>query len=288
MDRNAPCYCGSGKKFKKCHGSPEAQSAARMDNFKLNRALAYKGELGKAREKFCQDYLSAKKTSIATIEDKLRAEAASKGKSVTCSKGCTHCCNLFILATLQEAEGIVYYLYQHDDILRRFMDNFEQWRGDLQKIDSTIRRLNGLHAKLAAGQATEGETKQFLQEEEVYKAQHIPCPFLVDHACSIYEARPYVCAGVMSISPPEQCSPSHPSHREMEYVKAELNMQEDMPYFVPPSQKAIFASMPFLVYRILENGWDVLASVPGLERIKGEAFGDPVMRAAMRDAGINV
>jgi Fe-S-cluster containining protein len=287
-DRNAPCFCGSGKKFKKCHGSPQAQSSIRQDKFKLNRALAYKGALGKARAEFCADYALSKKASIAVVEEKLRAEAAAKGAAVTCSRGCIHCCHLFILATLQECEAIVYHLYQHDDLLAAFMDNFEEWRSDVNKIDACFRRLNSLHAKLAAGQATEAEGREYLEQEEVYKAAHIPCPFLIGGACSIYELRPYVCAGVMSISPPGQCSPAHHSHKERAYVKAELNMQEDAPYFVKPAQTPIFASMPFLVYRILENGWDVISSVPGLERLKEEAFADPLMRAAMRDVGVNV
>ena len=28
--RNAPCPCGSGKKYKKCHGRPDAEQTARL------------------------------------------------------------------------------------------------------------------------------------------------------------------------------------------------------------------------------------------------------------------
>ena len=177
------------------------------------------------------------------------------------------------------------YLYRHEDTLSHFMGAFESWREHIQKIDESFRRLNGLQTRIVQGQASEEERQQFRREEAFYAEQNIPCPFLRDGSCSIYEVRPYVCAGVMSISPPDWCWPEHPSHQDMAFVKASIDMQQDMPYFVPAAQKAVFASMPFLVYRILENGWDVLASVPGLEKLKEEAFNDPGMRAALRDAG---
>jgi hypothetical protein len=283
-DRNAICFCGSGKKYKKCHGAPALQAQGRPDKFKLNRVLAYKGSLGQAREKFCADYASAKKASIESVEKKLRAEAAAAGKSVSCVKGCARCCSLFILASLQECECIVHYLYQQEDALERFMRSFENWRERIHKIDGCFCSLNNLQSRIILGQASEEERELFRQEEEFYAEQQLPCPFLTENSCSIYEIRPYVCAGVMSVSPPDWCNPDHPSHQQMSYVKAELDLGQDIPYFVSPQDNLVFASMPFLVYRILENGWDVLSAVPGLEKLKDEAFSDPSMRAALRDA----
>jgi Fe-S-cluster containining protein len=282
-DRNAACFCGSGKKYKKCHGAPPAQEQSKPDKFKLNHMLAYKGSVGRAREQFCLDYAAAKKVSIQTVEEKLRAEAASANEEVSCKKGCNACCHLYILASLQECDTIVHYLYRHDEALSHFLNTFPGWRERIQKIEPCFLQLNNLQNRIVFGQASDKEKQQFLKEEATYAEENIPCPFLSEGACSIYEVRPYVCAGVMSVSPPEWCSPAHLSHQEMSYVKAELDLAQDIPYFRPATSNIVFASMPFLVYRILENGWDVLAAVPGLEKLKEDAFNDPGMRAAMRD-----
>jgi hypothetical protein len=47
---NDPCYCGSGKKFKKCHGGPESQPKLRPFDSSLNNTLRRKMEEHKALE----------------------------------------------------------------------------------------------------------------------------------------------------------------------------------------------------------------------------------------------
>ena len=281
-DGNAPCPCGSGKQYQQCHGAAEDQSQRSPDNFALNRALAYKGSLGQAREKFCVDYAAAKQDSIQTLEQELRAKAAAADKTISCQKGCNACCNLFVLATLQECDTIVHYLYQHDEALNHFRQSFEPWRQRLSTIDDCFQHLTRLQDRMMTGEASAEERQQYRQEEAVYAAQNLPCPFLKDDTCSIYEVRPYVCAEILSISLPEWCRPEHPSHQEMSYVKAELNLELDMPYFAPTQSKITMGSMPFLVFGILEKGWDMLALMPGLNKLKSEAFNDPTMRAALR------
>ncbi len=46
IGRNDPCHCGSGKKFKHCHGKPEAESAPPPDSHEgaVQRALAWLGQ----------------------------------------------------------------------------------------------------------------------------------------------------------------------------------------------------------------------------------------------------
>lgn len=49
MDRNAPCPCGSGKKFKKCHGAAIPPEAAKLDTAARNEWL--KGDVLLQRQK---------------------------------------------------------------------------------------------------------------------------------------------------------------------------------------------------------------------------------------------
>ena len=254
------------------------------DKFSLNRALAYKGSVGQARESFCAEYAKAKQATIRQLEEKLKAEALSADRAITCGKGCSRCCYLYILASLQECETVVHYLYEHEDALNHFMSAFGEWRERIGKIEDTFKRLNNLQARITLGQASLVERELFRKEDFFYAEQDIPCPFLKDDCCTIYEVRPYACAGVMSVSPPEWCHPANPSHQQMSYVKAEMDLGLDMPYFAPTAGKVEFRSLPIMAYNILENGWEALAQIPGLEKLKREAMNDPAMRRALREA----
>jgi len=282
--RNAPCPCGSGKKYKKCHGAASSPGQSKPDYVSINRAVAYKGGIGRLREAFCVDYTAAKKEIIHRIESGLPQMVAANGKSISCSKGCSHCCLLFVVASLQECECIVYYLYHHEEALQHFLRAFSSWRERVIRIERCFRKINLLHEKITCGEASKEEEQMFDAECDLYARQNIPCPFLVDGACSIYEVRPYVCARLAAVTPAEWCQPGHPRQGEVEHFKAEIHLDKDMPYFMQPKGDCVFSCMPFLVYRILEEGYDVLSSVPGLENLKKAALSDPEIQSALSRA----
>ncbi|MDO8717068.1 MAG: SEC-C metal-binding domain-containing protein [Dehalococcoidales bacterium] len=265
--RNDSCPCDSGKKYKKCCGSMAGQN--RMPDYvAVNRAVAYQGVIGRQREAFCIDYTAFKAAKMVEIESALQQEVASTGVKISCSRGCAHCCNQFVVASLQECECITYYLYQHDKVLDHFIHAFDDWRDRILKIERVFRKINDLGEKINLGQATDEDRRLFDEESRVYASQNNPCPFLVDGACSIYEVRPYICANYFSISPSEWCRPFHPSAREAIHMKIGLKLGNDMPYFVMPDGNRIVSSMPFLVYRILEGGYEELSSITGVEGLK--------------------
>ena len=285
-DRNAPCPCGSGKKYKKCHSLAPVQSRnTPPDKVEVNRAIAYRGMVGKRREAFCAAYADSKKTTLASMADNLRKEANASGKPISCSRGCSHCCKLFVVASLQECEVIVHHLYNNETALKLFLRNFTRWNERILRIESAFRRINTLHAKITAGEASEAEIKEFDAQCDTYAQQDIPCPFLADNACAIYEVRPYVCARIVAVTPSEWCRPGHPRQGEAMHLKAQMQFEKDQPYFVPPASDCVFSSMPFLVYRLLYEGYDALSTVPGLEKLKDTAYADPEVQAALRDAG---
>ncbi len=219
---------------------------------------------------FSRRYADFKKATIKGIEQELQRQADELGKTTSCRQGCTHCCKLFVAATLQECETIVYYLYGHPEAMRRFIDAFLRWQGRLETIGEHVDVINRLYGQNMLGRASEAEQLALHAAMEHYQLQDIDCPFLDGGACSIYEVRPYVCAGVVSVSPAAWCSPSHENHRDMSYLKAAVDMRQDMPYFVPPRSGLLFASMPWLVYDILRRGYDALSDIPGLEALRGQ------------------
>jgi hypothetical protein len=284
IERNVPCPCGSGKKFKKCCGAPLVPS--KPDYIAFNRTLAYQGDVGRRREAFCIDYMTLKKVKIAEMEDRLKQKVTPSNKAISCSKGCGYCCNLFVDATLQECECIVYYLYQHQEVLRHFLYAFDDWRERILKIEDLYRSLDKLGGKIAAGLANEEEKRTYCEECSTYARAGISCPFLAEGACSIYEVRPYVCAGLIATTPQEWCNPSHPRNAQVQHFNIRLELSMDMPYFAKPKSNYIFSSMPPLVHRILDEGYDALSSVPGLEKLKEMAFSDPEVQTVLSGTGL--
>ncbi len=279
-ERNAPCPCGSGKKYKRCCGSSEAGPPAYIG---LNRAIAYQGAVGRARLAFCEQYTTLKQARLADIAQRLQQDLAARGQQISCARGCAHCCKLFVVASLQECECVVYYLYRHEETLRRFLAAFDGWRDDILKIERCFKKINDLHQKITAGEATAADREDFDEACGLYTRAGIACPFLVGGACSIYEVRPYVCAGVVATTPAEWCEASHPRNSEAVHYRASVRWPQDMPYFARPKSNEIFASMPFLVYDILRRGYAALAAVPGLERLAEQAMSDPEVLAALRN-----
>jgi Fe-S-cluster containining protein len=280
-DRNAPCPCGSGKKYKKCCGG--ASLASNQDPVSINREIAYLGDIGRRREAFCRSYIAAKKEVIRGIEVSLSRDAANLKETITCSKGCGECCSqYYVAASLQECEAIVYWLYQHRDVLLHFLRGFKVWQEGASSVLGPFQTINKLYGKKILGQVSEEEERLFRQAMDVYERRHISCPFLKEGACSVYEVRPYVCAGVVSVSPPAWCLVSHADHNRMRYLKNEMRFEQDMPYFVKMRTPVFFGSMPLLVNNILTEGYATLSVVPGLEGLQQAAFSDPELLSALR------
>jgi Fe-S-cluster containining protein len=205
--RNDPCPCGSGKKYKKCCGA-----AVRPDFFEINRDIAYRGRVGLQRKEFCINYIEEKKERLVSVRQTQIDKVKELGKVITCQKGCHFCCSFHVQATIQECEAIVYYLYQNNDILRDFLLRYPEWReevrrkGDLFKYSNRLRKIDTPSAQVIM--------ERLDDENRNYDRQGVLCPFLRDGLCSIYEVRPYMCAALIAVSPPEYC--------KSEYDKSEL------------------------------------------------------------------
>ncbi|MCL2679176.1 MAG: YkgJ family cysteine cluster protein [Dehalococcoidia bacterium] len=253
------------------------------DSFEINRRIAYLGETGRRREEFCRKYIAMKETALPAMSEKLLEESEEAGKTISCGRGCGVCCCMFVVASLQECDAIVYHLYNHAAAMRVFQRNFARWNARILKIADTFRSVNDLHASITAGEASADEKSRFDAACGSYALAGNSCPFLEKDACSIYPVRPYVCASIVSLTPAEWCWVGHPRYAEVFLLKAQLNYDKDMPYFEKTSSVSIFSSMPFLVWRILNSGYDALSDVPGLGHLKSQAYAHPEVQAALRE-----
>lgn len=120
----------------------------------------------------------------------------AEGKQISCKAGCGACCRQPVPIAEIEAHEIADLVEKmpkprRSEIIKRFKDACEHFfkMGWFEKLDSVP--------------AMEHEKRQNVIHE--YFAQGIPCPFLEDESCSIYEDRPLACREYLVTTPAENC-----------------------------------------------------------------------------------
>lgn len=282
--RNAPCPCGSGKKFKRCCGAFSQPTPTRLGNkidyLALNQAIAYKGKIGAMREDFCRQYIARKQSILKEIEKDQSDKVAAMGEKITCHKGCSTCCSQYILGTLQECEAIVYYLYQHEGILADFLRTYPLWRAKVRENESIFKNIKDIVARLCTEGFTENNRQAYDDANTRFLLQNIPCPFLSKGVCSIYEVRPWNCAKPVVTTPSEWCHPSTNVNNDKPSVYISQLTPEEVPLY--RNNKAINILLVHLgVYEILNGGFMWLSDIPGLESLDKEATNDPEIKAIL-------
>lgn len=282
IGRNSPCPCGSGKKYKHCHGKSSQtipiEGKNERDYLTLNKVIAYKGKIGKMREDFCIRYIKHKKEVIKVIVRNLTNEVTAKGETITCHKGCSYCCSQYIGGTLQEVEAIVYYLYNHETILNSFIKKYPEWRAKVRENEAVFTRVAETFNETFSSGRTLKNRQAYLEATKAYLNLNIPCPFLNDDICSIYEVRPWPCASVVAVTPGEWCSPANDNICE---VRISNLVPKEMPYFRELS-RLVMTTIPLGVYEILNGGYIWLSDIPGLEGLDREALTDPTIQPILQ------
>jgi Fe-S-cluster containining protein len=125
--------------------------------------------------------------------------ATAAGQHVTCKKGCSACCYQVIPISETEAIGLVNLIEQMTPdrkaaITARFTD--------------AVKRLKsaGILDRLSPHALNDTDLRRAVSKD--YFAAGIPCPFLENGSCSIYDDRPLSCREYLAVTPPENCS--HP------------------------------------------------------------------------------
>lgn len=280
IGRNDPCPCGSGKKYKKCCGAtrqpPPVQASKERDYVTLNRAIAYKGRIGRQREDFCINYIKHKKAILAKATQDQIKHAETRGETITCHKGCSFCCAQFIPASLQECEAIVYNLYQNEVVFTAFLEAYSRWITEVGKNKDLFYRIGQLHNEMVTSGFSKGSQQAFINEAALFNDLNIPCPFLIDEACSIYEVRPWTCASYFATTPGEWCNPLNPQKAKVYLDTFEGDVE--LPFWDKRIQGLLYLPMQIGVYEILKNGFVYLSTIPGLESLRHEIVDDPEIR----------
>lgn len=127
-------------------------------------------------------------------------QAAEASQTISCRKGCANCCRMLVPLSAPEAFALREYIEHLPTDRRTHL---------LNRLSDTKDRLSreGLWSRL--NEIAEAST--VVPDEELdpinrsYYALRIPCPYLENELCSIYEARPAACRELLVTSPAELC-----------------------------------------------------------------------------------
>lgn len=147
-------------------------------------------------------------TAIVPVTRRLGEEAAElevqqaveAGRAISCRKGCAACCRMLVPLSAPEAFALSEYVEQLPPDRRTLLLNHLSDTKDRLIREGLWDRLNDV-----------AETSQPVSDEELdpinqsYYALRIPCPYLENELCSIYEARPAACRELLVTSPAELC-----------------------------------------------------------------------------------
>ena len=126
--------------------------------------------------------------------------AKEAGKSISCRMGCAACCRMMVPVSPPEAFALRDYVEQLPaDRRGPIMDR-------LAATASALRQ-QGLLGRLQeiADASTPLSDEELDPINRAYYALRLPCPFLENELCSIYETRPAACRELLVTSPAELC-----------------------------------------------------------------------------------
>ncbi len=205
----------------------------------------------------CARFTAAKDKVTAKTRKHLVRELDVSGDSITCRRGCSHCCHHYITASIAEGLVIVDFLYEDEHTLTQFLKAYSTWQ---EKAGVTCAGLDQLRtlARLS-GTPVESYRTSVISTHHEYAKMTIPCPFLTgNNDCAIYAVRPLCCSIHASIDPPERCSPDSPQTPRSCDVLPSYNDMALLASFWRSDFSAISLTMPTLVYNLLTRGTEFL------------------------------
>lgn len=248
----------------------------------ISRGIAYKGKIGQMRKDFCVAYIKHKQEVIKGIEKTQLEMAGAKGETITCRKGCQHCCVLHVDASIQEGEAIVYYLYQNESVLSNFLLAYAAWEEKVRNSEAASKKLMNSWQETGDINWKDKEIMQArLDEIGRYAMANIPCPFLKNAICSIYDVRPYTCSGLFATTPAQLCEPLNRDKARF-YTAVHPDIFKDTHFYYRNLKSPIQGLMPEMVYHLLTYGLIGMPEIPGLENLPHEFMNDPEVKPILQ------
>lgn len=180
----------------------------------------------------------------------------------------------------QECEAIVYYLYQNEKILSAFLKNYKIWREKEKETLEIYKEREMLRLEIRAFRKPPVQKMERLKHglPEQYFKLNMPCPFLKNNQCLIYEVRPLMCVAYYSVNPLELCNPLSTKMPKIKQAD-EIPFLYDRIFYYAKLDFPFFPLMPLGVYRIINEGYSYLSTIRGIGNIKIDAMQEPEIAA---------
>jgi len=131
------------------------------------------------------------------LEEARNSEA---GQARSCQKGCAACCRMLVPLSPPEAFALREFV--------RSLPSEQQGRiaARLAHTKSVLLTQGFWNQLVELGESSQTPDDDTLEPiNQAYYALRMPCPFLEDNLCSIYDERPAACRELLVTSPAEQC-----------------------------------------------------------------------------------
>jgi Fe-S-cluster containining protein len=234
--------------------------------------------IGKNRSEFYANYLRQKQAVFSRLEREAFDQSQRDHETISCRKGCAHCCCVYIEATRKECEAIVYYLYQNEEVLISLLKRYPDWRNKTRQLGDLSTKTLGL---VRTQEQNEEVYRNLTDALLFYKLQNIPCPFLNESSCSIHYARPFTCAAHFVTTPPEWCSPL--DSREAKIYKGSFADEiADVSLYNEQLSDPGINLMPVKVYEIIQNDRSNLSQTNGLPPLENKEMNNSKIATILR------
>jgi Fe-S-cluster containining protein len=189
-------------------------------------------------------------------------DAAKEGKPISCKAGCGACCRQCVPLAVSEARAIAKVVAnmpepRQSEVRQRFADALDKLKptGLLQKI-------------IDDNQLSEDH---FIEISLEYFKLGVPCPFLVNESCSIYEDRPLICREYVVISPPKHCA--EPTFKNIQRIKLPTRFTPLYHEFDPGRERPGIRDIPLRLPLVMALEWteqnpDDIEYRPGTEWLR--------------------
>lgn len=146
------------------------------------------------------DILPAVRALADAMAEQALADLSAMGRPVACGPGCGQCCRH--LVTIGEAEALRLARVVRGLPPARRAEVEERFQAGLARLEKS-----GLLPELMAVFTHQAhDWRSLLRMQRDYWDLAIPCPFLEQGSCSIYEERPLVCRQYLVTTPPAACA----------------------------------------------------------------------------------
>ena len=145
------------------------------------------------------------------------AKAEGEGRMISCQKGCSACCSQPVPVAEFEAYNIAEVVVRLPEPRRTEV---------IEKFDAAVAHFARIGWFEKFNKFSSLEEEGFSEVLLEYMREDVPCPFLLDGACSIYEDRPLVCREYLVTNPPENCA--DPNSENLRVIKIPIAPSQNL------------------------------------------------------------